>query len=68
LLDVKINSTTFISILPTFSTTGNLEGMYIHQRVFEYGFSLNVMVVSALIKMYLKYKIIEKAHKFFDSK
>lgn len=50
---VKPNFATFVSILAACATMGALEeGMDIHQRVVENGFSWNVVVWSTLLTMY----------------
>lgn len=44
---MKLNSRTFVDILPTYATMGALEeGMDTHQRVVENGSSSNILVVS----------------------
>jgi len=51
------NFATFAIIFPTCASMGALEeGMGIHQRVVQNGFSFNIMVVNALIDMYAKYE------------
>ncbi|XP_059075372.1 pentatricopeptide repeat-containing protein DOT4, chloroplastic-like [Cryptomeria japonica] len=68
LADVELNSATFSSILPACAKMGALdEGMKIHRKVFEDGFSSDVIVVTALIDMYAKCGNLQKAHELFDS-
>ncbi|XP_057873721.1 pentatricopeptide repeat-containing protein At3g24000, mitochondrial [Cryptomeria japonica] len=67
LAGVKPVSTTFASILPACAKVGVLEqGMDIHRSIIENGLSLDVVVVSALIDMYIKCGSIQKARKLFD--
>ncbi|XP_057831875.1 pentatricopeptide repeat-containing protein At3g24000, mitochondrial [Cryptomeria japonica] len=67
LADVELNSATFSSILPACAKMGALdEGMEIHRKVFEDGFSSDVVVVTALIDMYAKCGNLQKAHELFD--
>ncbi|XP_057830722.2 pentatricopeptide repeat-containing protein At2g13600-like [Cryptomeria japonica] len=67
LADVELNLATFSSILPACAKMGALdEGMKIHRKVFEDGFSSDVIVVTALIDMYAKCGNLQKAHELFD--
>ncbi|XP_057854928.2 pentatricopeptide repeat-containing protein At2g42920, chloroplastic-like [Cryptomeria japonica] len=67
LVDVELSSATFSSILPACAKMGALdEGMKIHRKVFEDGFSSDVIVVTALIDMYAKCGNLQKAHELFD--
>ncbi|XP_057815481.1 pentatricopeptide repeat-containing protein At4g30700 [Cryptomeria japonica] len=62
---VKPDTPTFASILPACAKLGALaQGMEIHQRVIESGFVSDV-VVTALMDMYAKCGIIQKAVKLF---
>jgi len=67
LASVKLNFANFSNILLACATMEALaKGIYIHQRIVENGFTLNVVVFNALIYMYVKYESIEKSHKLFD--
>ncbi|XP_057858599.2 pentatricopeptide repeat-containing protein At2g27610-like [Cryptomeria japonica] len=67
LAGVKPNCTTFSSILPACAKMGALEqGMDIHQSITEGGFLSDVVVATALVDMYAKCGIIDKAHQLFD--
>ncbi|XP_059069395.1 pentatricopeptide repeat-containing protein At3g24000, mitochondrial-like [Cryptomeria japonica] len=67
LAGVKPNSTTFASILPACAKMGALgQGMDIHQSIMERGFSSDIKVGNALIDMYAKCGIINKARELFD--
>ncbi|XP_057833042.2 pentatricopeptide repeat-containing protein At1g11290, chloroplastic [Cryptomeria japonica] len=64
---VKLNSTTYASILPTCAKMGALEqGMDIHQRITEGGFLSDVVVANSLVDMYAKCGSINKARELFD--
>ncbi|XP_057865073.1 pentatricopeptide repeat-containing protein DOT4, chloroplastic [Cryptomeria japonica] len=64
---VKPNSTTFASILPVCAKIGALEqGMDIHKNIIESGSLSEVIVVNALIDMYAKCGITQKARELFD--
>ncbi|XP_057852299.1 pentatricopeptide repeat-containing protein At5g39350 [Cryptomeria japonica] len=66
LAGVKPNSTTFASILPACAKMGALEqGIDIHQRIIEVGFSSEVVVASALVDMYSKCGSIDRARELF---
>ena len=61
LLGLKPNSITFSVILTVCAIMGDLEeSMEINQRLVENDFSLNFMVVNALIDIYAKYGRIHK--------
>ncbi|XP_057833052.2 pentatricopeptide repeat-containing protein At3g12770 [Cryptomeria japonica] len=67
LAGVKLDSTTFASILPACAKTGALEqGIDIHQSITEGGFLSDVVVASALVDMYAKCGKIDKACEVFD--
>ncbi|XP_057831464.2 pentatricopeptide repeat-containing protein At4g21065 [Cryptomeria japonica] len=67
LAGVKTDSTTFVSILPASAKIGDFEqGMNIHQRIIESGFSSEVVVASALIDMYAKCGSIRRAREMFE--
>ncbi|XP_059067511.1 pentatricopeptide repeat-containing protein At2g22070 [Cryptomeria japonica] len=58
---------TFASILPACAKMGALEqGMEIHRGIIKNGFSLDVVVESALVDMYAKCGSIQKARELFD--
>ncbi|GLJ53327.1 hypothetical protein SUGI_1137120 [Cryptomeria japonica] len=63
----KPTSTTFATILPSCAKMGALEkGKHIHQSIIESGFSLDVVVASAMVDMYAKCGSIPKARKMFE--
>ncbi|XP_059076511.1 pentatricopeptide repeat-containing protein At2g13600-like [Cryptomeria japonica] len=67
LAGVKPNSATFASILPACAQTGYLEqGMKIHKKIIEIGLLSDVVVVNALIDMYSKCGIVQKARELFE--
>ncbi|XP_057843036.1 pentatricopeptide repeat-containing protein At4g02750 [Cryptomeria japonica] len=67
LVGVQPNQFTFASILPACAKIGALKlGIDIHQTIMERGFLSDVVVVSALIDMYAKCGIIQKARELFD--
>ncbi|XP_057858097.2 pentatricopeptide repeat-containing protein At2g13600-like isoform X2 [Cryptomeria japonica] len=64
---VKPNSTTFASVLPACAKMGALEqGMEIHQSVTDRGILSDGIVATALVDMYAKCGIIDKARELFD--
>ncbi|XP_059067788.1 pentatricopeptide repeat-containing protein At2g03880, mitochondrial-like [Cryptomeria japonica] len=65
--DVKPDSSTFVSILPSCAKLGSFDqGMEINQKIIENGF-LSDMVVTALIDMYAKCASIHKSHELFNN-
>ncbi|XP_057815493.1 pentatricopeptide repeat-containing protein At2g13600-like [Cryptomeria japonica] len=66
LAGLKLDSSTFSSILPACSKFGGLvQGMEIHRKIIDCGILSNV-VVTALIDMYAKCGSIQKARLLFD--
>ncbi|XP_057816394.2 putative pentatricopeptide repeat-containing protein At3g13770, mitochondrial [Cryptomeria japonica] len=67
LAGVKLNSSTFVSILPACAKIGAVEeGMGIHQSIIETGFLSDIVVASALVDMYAKCGSVDKARQLFD--
>ncbi|KAH9323330.1 hypothetical protein KI387_017969 [Taxus chinensis] len=67
LAGVKPTSATFGTIHPACAKMGTLEqGMEIHQKVIECRFSSNILAVTSLIDMYVKFGSIHKARDLFD--
>ncbi|XP_057831040.2 pentatricopeptide repeat-containing protein At4g13650-like [Cryptomeria japonica] len=67
LADVKLNSTTFASILPACTKIGALkQSMGIHQFIIKSGFSSDVVVTNALIDVYAKCGNIHGVREEFD--
>ncbi|XP_057849795.1 pentatricopeptide repeat-containing protein At3g26782, mitochondrial isoform X1 [Cryptomeria japonica] len=63
----KVNTSTFVSILPACAKMGALEhGMNVHGKIIESGLLSNDVVVTSLINMYAKCASISKAREIFD--
>ncbi|XP_057847935.1 pentatricopeptide repeat-containing protein At3g26782, mitochondrial [Cryptomeria japonica] len=64
---VKPDASTLASILPACAKLGALDqGIEIHLKIIENGYLSDVVVANALIDMYAKCGIIQKARKLFD--
>eukprot|EP01018_Ginkgo_biloba_P002616 Gb_35467 [translate_table: standard] len=67
LAGVKPDPKTFSSVLPACANLAALEqGMDIHEEIIRSGFQSDIFVVNALLDMYAKCGIIEKARDLFD--
>ncbi|XP_057845433.2 pentatricopeptide repeat-containing protein At4g02750-like isoform X2 [Cryptomeria japonica] len=67
LAGVNPDSATICSILPPCAKLGELGlGMEFHRRIIEWGFTSDVIVVTALIDMYAKCGSVQNARNLFD--